>query len=193
LSGQPGRDDRAVHFDGGQGLRFNPNTSAYVDYINKTTNPNYTISMWVRPSAYGTWLLGNDTITQKLRVGINKDGYLSYEQGRAFNSNAITAQNNATIQWPAAPLLSSQKLPLNSWSHITVSTTDNAEYVYVNGTVTSRGVAAVLAMTGSTVQSTTAIVTGKINSPKTTNTTDAIEYSDSIRKGYTFNTTSKII
>jgi hypothetical protein len=211
LSGQPGRDDRAVHFDGGQGLRFNPatNTGAYVDYINKTTNPNYTISMWVRPSAYGTWLLGNDTITQKLRVGINKDGYLSYEQGRDFISNAIDAnRNNATIKWPAEPLLSSQKLPLNSWSHITVSIRNTEEYVFVNGVRTNREIASTLfkdpitAVAGSTTLSTTGLGQTIVNNPLSTNASAPTVINEMVAlannksttvSGYAFNNTTKAI
>ena len=52
LSGLPGRDDRSVHFDGAQGLKFNTNTDQFVDYIHKVDSPNFTISMWVRPNTY---------------------------------------------------------------------------------------------------------------------------------------------
>ena len=126
LSGLPGRDDRSVHFDGAQGLKFNTNTDQFVDYIHKVDSPNFTISMWVRPNTYDTSLLSS----QQFQIGINSDGYLSYEQGRMAPTNKI--------KWPTDPLLSQQQLPLNTWSHITVSTQSGTEYIYVNGNQTSR-------------------------------------------------------
>ncbi|MCX6014031.1 MAG: hypothetical protein NT020_00330, partial [Chloroflexales bacterium] len=118
LSGVPGRDNRAVRFSGNQPLRLGNSANAFASYL-KVVDPNsilpqktFNLSMWVKPTKYGVWLLGNDTINQMMRLGIDANGFVSYEHAYACY-NAFC--------WPKTPLRSATKLPLNTWSHINVA------------------------------------------------------------------------
>ena len=166
LSGIPGRDDRAVHFDGNQSLRVTNSTFQYVSYIGGTYSDSVfgsrpkelTVGVWVRPSKYNTWIIGNNDPSESLRVGIDTNGYVTYE--RAIPCNRVNNDwkyYGTTMCWPYVPLRSTTKVPLNTWSYIQVSTeitydnfwyswqqnagsfTQN-EYLYVNQNGVSRTV-----------------------------------------------------
>jgi len=118
LSGVPGRDNRAVRFSGNQPLRLGNAANAFASYL-KVVDTNsilpqktFSLSMWVKPTKNGVWLLGNDTINQMMRLGIDANGFVSYEHAYACY-NAFC--------WPKTPLRSATKLPLNTWSHINVT------------------------------------------------------------------------
>ena len=195
MSGLPGRNNQSVQFNGQQTLSINQDNGAYLDYLNDTNTPRFSLSLWVRPSTYNTWIVGDDMINQKMRIGITKDGNISYEQGRVFSSN--TAIPNDTVQWPKTPLFSTQKIPLNMWSHVMVSTNGGNEYIYVNGQSTSRGLPALNApmttVSGYSVMSTIGRSWQTIAAPGSTNVSWPSEYSDSLRRWFTFNNTTTAI
>lgn len=127
--GVPGRDDRAIHFESIHPLKLSTTSQNYISYVN---TKDYTISMWVRPSKYNTWLIGGDVNKQVARVGITIDGKLSFE--KAYKP----CVNTCVYTTPLTPLLSTGVLPLNMWSHVLVSYADGREYVSINGTITQR-------------------------------------------------------
>ncbi|NBU62951.1 MAG: hypothetical protein EBS29_00345, partial [Chloroflexia bacterium] len=130
ISGMPGRDDRAVHFDSNQPLKLSTASQNYISFV---ASKDYTISMWVRPSKYNTWLIGGDANNQLARVGISVDGKLSFE--RAYQN---CLRGHCSYSSPNIPLFSNTVLPLNMWSHVLVSYVNGTENVSVNGTITSR-------------------------------------------------------
>lgn len=124
MSGVPGRDDRAVRFTGNQALSFNTAANLSVAPMLSGNTSEMTLSMWVRPTRYGTWLVGTNSPNTYLRVGINSDGKATFE--RAMRCGV-------SICWPNGPLVSNETLPLGLWSHVTVSAWGGNEYLYVNG------------------------------------------------------------
>ena len=195
LSGQPGRNNQAIHFDGNQSLIINATNRDALDYLNDVATPRYTLSMWIRPNQYNSWIIGNDVVNQKMRIGITKEGFISYEQGRAFSTTIN--QINRTVQWPVTPLLSTQKIPLNMWSHVTVSTLPGAEYMYVNGQVTSRSQPAMKApitvVAGNNVFSTSGLTTKFVNSNNSSNIYYPSVASDALRTYYNFDNTTMAV
>lgn len=124
VSGVRGRDDRGVRFTGNQALSFNTSANLSVAPMLSGNAAEMTMSMWVRPTRYGTWLVGTNSPNTYLRVGINGDGRVTFE--RAMRCGV-------SICWPNGPLVSNETLPLGLWSHVTVSAGGGNEYLYVNG------------------------------------------------------------
>lgn len=124
ISGVPGRDDRAVRFTGNQGLGFNAPASLSVAPMVSANASDFTMGMWVRPTRYGTWVVGTNSPNTYLRIGINGSGNVTFERASRCGAN---------ICWPNGPLISTETLPLNLWSHVTVSAGGGTEYLYVNG------------------------------------------------------------
>ncbi len=124
MSGVTGRDDRGVRFSGNQALGFNSQAIGYIAANLAGNALNYTLSMWVKPTRYGTWLVGNGNANKNLRIGINNDGKVTYERAYVCGANYC---------WPSTPLVSNQTVPVGMWSHITVSAGVGTEYLYVNG------------------------------------------------------------
>ncbi len=193
LSGVPGRDDRAVRFNGNEPLQFTATTSAYttnslLSSPDRSTGLGesadaYTISMWVKPSKYNVWLLGNGIINQHLRIGIDASGYVTFEHA----SDCFTA-----YCWSSTPLRSSSVIPLNTWTHITISSNVNTnisqyhlnDYIFINGqSAGSRSANAssaqpITAIAGTTVVSTKPVTRTYIDtygSSNAQNQSDAVE------------------
>jgi hypothetical protein len=126
MSGVNGRDDRGVRFNGMQALGFNGIATGYIAANLAGDAINHTLSMWVKPTRYGTWLVGNSSGTpnKNLRIGINADGKVTYERSYVCGGNYC---------WPSTPLVSNETVPVGMWSHITVSAGFGTEYLYVNG------------------------------------------------------------
>ena len=126
LSGIPGRDDRAVRFDGTQALALNATASTYTKYLSNTslTGAGYTMSLWVKPNRYNSWIIGQDTMNQKMRLGINAAGFVTFERAvSCFNAYC----------WSSTPMTSLSPLPIGSWSHISVVVNGSASYLNING------------------------------------------------------------
>ena len=124
ISGVTGRDDRGVRFNGTQSLGFNAVSSGYIASNLAGNAINYTLSMWIKPTSYGTWLVGNGNANKNLRIGINNDGKVTYERAYVCGANYC---------WPSTPLVSNETVPVGMWSQITVSAGFGTEYLYVNG------------------------------------------------------------
>ena len=126
LSGIPGRDDRAVRFDGTQALALNAAAATYTKYLSNTsfTGAGYTMSLWVKPNRYNSWIIGQDTMNQKMRLGINAAGFVTFERAvSCFNAYC----------WSSTPMTSLSPMPIGSWSHISVVVNGNASYLNING------------------------------------------------------------
>jgi len=124
MSGVQGRDDRSVRFTGNQGLGFNTQAGLAVASILAGSSAEKTMSMWVRPTRYGTWLVGSNSPNKFVRIGINAEGRVTFERAASCRVN---------ICWPNGPLVSNETLPLGVWSHVTVSVGGSNEYLFVNG------------------------------------------------------------
>ena len=124
-SGILGRDAQAVRFTGNQALGFNTQAGSVVAPILASNAINYTLSMWVKPTSYGTWIAGTNNPNKFLRIGVNSAGKITFERAYPCNTSDVC--------WPTTPLVSNETVPLGMWSHIAVSVAAGNEYLYVNG------------------------------------------------------------
>ena len=148
MSGVPGRDATALRFDGTQSLA--PKTSETTQMMSylmpRTTIPwswsppvdslSYTVGLWVKPTTHNSWLIGNTSSLQPLRLGINANGAVTFERSKECWQQ-LWVYFGYTC-YSATPLVSVATLPINTWSHVVVSVVNGNEMISVNGIATTR-------------------------------------------------------
>jgi hypothetical protein len=78
----------------------------------------YTVEFWVRPSAYGSSILGNAAANaQYWMLETNNDGQISFYYWTGSQNRVITTQS----------------IPLDNWSHVALTQNDGLIKVYLNG------------------------------------------------------------
>lgn len=120
LTGNPiivaGKIGNALSFDGVDDYVRMPTS-----FIQKLSD--FSISMWINPTANTTWArifdFGQDTNNYMMLTVSNGTG-LTFE-----------IKTNQTVQ----KLTTNRLLPLNSWSHVAVTLSDNTLTLYLNGSV----------------------------------------------------------
>ncbi len=148
MSGVPGRDATALRFDGTQSLA--PKTSETTQMMSylmpRTTIPwswsppvdslSYTVGLWVKPTTHNSWLIGNTSSLQPLRLGINANGAVTFERSKECWQQ-LWVYIGYTC-YSSTPLVSVATLPINTWSHVVVSVVNGNEMISVNGIATTR-------------------------------------------------------
>jgi hypothetical protein len=117
LSGVSGRDNTAVRFDGNQPLKLNTAARKYISYVDNPT-PKYSIGMWIKPSRYGTQILGSSTNLQATNLAIAPDGRVSLQY--------------VTSKRLSSPIYSASALPLNRWSYVLVNVNGSKASIAIN-------------------------------------------------------------
>jgi hypothetical protein len=117
ISGVSGRDNTAVRFDGNQPLKLNTAARKYISYVDNPT-PKYSIGMWIKPSRYGTQILGSSTNPQATNLAIAPDGRVSLQY--------------VTSKRLSRSIDSASALPLNRWSYVLVKVNGSKASIAIN-------------------------------------------------------------
>lgn len=117
ISGVSGRENTAVRFDGNQPLKLNTAARKYISYVDNPT-PKYSIGMWIKPSRYGTQILGSSTNPQATNLAIAPDGLVMLQY--------------VTSKKLSGPIYSASALPLNRWSYVLVKVNGSKASIAIN-------------------------------------------------------------